>query len=571
MPQKHLTDKADSVDLWYTGHTAFPEILVMKKFYNTEFTLTDCYMDQAKITAASIQKTKDGLLLSGPSVTVELPAPPRRFYRHGWQSWSLAAWIDPSTPPVPISSPELSAKDEDPVYTLSPRHTSAWVGAVELSDGSIILLGALDLGGRVELDEACLRGFYESGSGEWLMVKGIEKQVFASYAVLLEERLCTSFLTGIARQSRHTRIPRVWCSWYSLYGWVNETSFLNALDGLGDLPFDVVQLDDGWEITVGDWEANKKFPCGMAALAEKIRRTGRIPGLWLAPFMVTLKSNLARQHPDWLLRDEQGQPVKAGLSWNGVTYALDSGHPEVLAWVEELIRKVCNWGYEYLKLDFLYAGALPGERRNGLPRELAYRQAMQLMRAAAGDAYILGCAALIIPSLGLCDGMRIGPDVTPFWINTPMSRWLNNPDHPSAQNSLRTSLNRLWLQPVVHTDPDVAYFRSRNNALSREQMICLRDLGFLSHFKATSDVPAWLTPVERQELRDFITGSPKIEHIDRYRFRINDREVDFTPLIPLPGPKKVPAKLATALGLYDMAVHEAIPAIIESFKPRRKK
>jgi alpha-galactosidase len=541
--------------------------------------MADQFMDQIKIIADSFQQLQDGLLISGARVSVELPAVPRLFYRHGWQSWSLADWIDPSQPPVPISSPELSSKDEDPVYALSPRHTSAWVAAAEQADGSIILLGALGLGGRVDLDKTCLRGFYETGSGEWFITQGSEEQVFAAYATLLEKHFCVSKpcntacaeSAGSTWESRHTKIPRVWCSWYSLYGWVSETSFLNALDGLGDLPFDVIQLDDGWELTVGDWEANKKFPYGMAKIAEKIRATGRIPGLWLSPFMVTLNSNLARQHPDWLLRDEQSQPVKAGLCWSGITYALDSSHPEVLAWLDALIRKVCNWGYAYLKLDFLYAGALPGKRRNDHPREVAYRQAMKLIRAAAGNAYILACAALVIPSLGLCDGMRIGPDVAPYWINTPMSLWLNNPNHPGAHNALRTSLHRLWLQPLVHTDPDVVYFRSRFNALSNEQKAWLRDLGLLSHFKATSDMPSWLTVAERRELMDFLTKSPQIERLERYRFRINDHQVDFSSFISLPGPKKVPVNLAIALGLYDMLVHEAIPAVLESFKPPNQK
>jgi alpha-galactosidase len=163
--------------------------------------------------------------------------------------------------------------------------------------------------------------------------------------------------------------------------------------------------------------------------------------------------------------------------------------------------------------------------------------------------------------------MRIGPDVAPYWINTPMSLWLNNPNHPGARNALRTSLNRLWLQPLVHTDPDVAFFRSRHNALSHEQKAWLRDLGLLSQFKATSDLPSWLTPAERQELKDFLTGSPPIERLDRYRFRIDRRQVDFSSIIPLPGQKKAPAKLALALGLCDMVVHEVIPAMLESMKP----
>ncbi len=528
--------------------------------------MADQPLDPYKITVDSIKKMEGGIFISGPRVIVELPETPRRYYRHGWQSWSLAAWIDPSLPSVPIGSPILRAKDEDPVYALSPRQTSAWVAAVELADGSIILLGGLDLGARIELDGSSLVGFYESDSGEWFIIQGSEQQVFSSYIALLDGRFCKSAPRATARENRHTRIPRLWCSWYSLYAWVSETSFLKALDGLGDLPFDVIQLDDGWEITVGDWEANKKFPSGLAAVASKVRSSGRIPGLWLAPFMVTLNSNLARQHPDWLLRNEQGQLVKAGLCWSGTTYALDSSHPEVLSWLDELIRKVCSWGYAYLKLDFLYAGALPGKRKTGLPREVAYRQAMQIIRVAAEDAYILACGAPVIPSLGLCDGLRIGPDVAPYWINTPMSLWLNNPNHPGTCNALRTSLHRLWLQPLVHTDPDVVFFRSRHIALSDMQKGWLHDLGLLSYFKATSDLPSWLSPAERQELGDFLTNSPQIEHLDQYRFRIDDREVDFTPLISLPCPKKFPPKLATALGLYDMIIHEVIPAILESLK-----
>jgi alpha-galactosidase len=149
-------------------------------------------MDPIRITTDSFRDLHDGLTLSGPSILVDLPVVPRLFYRHGWQSWSLAAWIDPSLPTVPISSPLLSTKDEDPVYGLSPLHTSAWVGAVELADGSIILLGALDLGGRVELEGTSLRGFYETGSGEWLVVQGSEEQVFTAYSAQLETRFCAS-------------------------------------------------------------------------------------------------------------------------------------------------------------------------------------------------------------------------------------------------------------------------------------------------------------------------------------------------------------------------------------------
>ena len=34
----------------------------------------------------------DGMLLRGAEVAIELPFAPVRFYRHGWQSWSLTTW-----------------------------------------------------------------------------------------------------------------------------------------------------------------------------------------------------------------------------------------------------------------------------------------------------------------------------------------------------------------------------------------------------------------------------------------------------------------------------------------------
>jgi alpha-galactosidase len=207
----------------------------------------------------------------------------------------------------------------------------------------------------------------------------------------------------------------------------------------------------------------------MAAIAEKIHATGRKAGIWLAPFIIPRRSSLSLQHPDWLLKNENGFPVYAGVGWSGDLLALDSSHPEVLVWIANTIERMLTWRYDYLKLDFLYAGAMPGVYKGGIPSEIAYRNAMHLFRKVAGEETYIGLWRPIIPSLGIWDGIRTGPDVAPFWQSTPMSAWLNNPSHPGTQNGIRTSLNRLWLKSLVHVDPDVAYFRSSNNQLSNEQ------------------------------------------------------------------------------------------------------
>lgn len=494
----------------------------------------------------------------GSSLRLRLPQPPKKFYRHGWQSWTLTTWLDPIDPPLPIRAAEFRTKDEDPGFAFHKNHISCWIGAVELGEDDILLLGALDLGGRAELDGITLQGFFEDGHpGQWLLARGTEDEVFYRYV----DALGRIFGTGSFASA-----PRVWCSWYSLYGWVNERLFLSVLRDFDDMPFDVYQIDDGWQISHGDWEANTKFRSGMKSLAEKISATGRTPGIWLAPFMVSASSQLAKVHPDWLLRDEQGNLVKAGITWGGIPLALDVSHPEVLEWLAQLIRKVRGWGYGYLKLDFLYLGGAVGKRFSDVPREAAYRNAMQVIRAAAGDAYILACGAPIIPSLGLCDGLRVGPDVAPFWLNKPLTVWLNNPNDTCTQNAVRTSLHRLWLSPLVNVDPDVMFFRSKNNALQAHENQLLKALGILTGFKATSDLPQWMTTSDREMLRAFLESAPTVQKKSRYEYLIDGHEVDFRSAIPIvASDKNIPVWFAKNLGLLKIIAYQAFPAILKSW------
>jgi hypothetical protein len=147
-------------------------------------------MPTSPLTLDALPPAFASQIISASSLTLNLPQPPKNFFRHGWQSWSLAAWLDPSEPPLPIRSPEFRAKDEDAAYALHPHHISAWAGAVELGADDILLLGALGLGGRIEINGTTLKGFYESavqdGSlhDEWLLARGTETQVFSKYAEL---------------------------------------------------------------------------------------------------------------------------------------------------------------------------------------------------------------------------------------------------------------------------------------------------------------------------------------------------------------------------------------------------
>ena len=210
-----------------------------------------------------------------------------------------------------------------------------------------------------------------------------------------------------------------WCSWYHYFQKVTAADIranLQAAAGLRPtLPLDLIQIDDGFEAQVGDWfDFSPGFPDGVAPLAAEIRQAGFTPGLWLAPFIVHPKSRLVTEHPDWLLRGRYGRPVNAGFVWDVFTTALDLTHPAALEYACQVVQTAAQeWGFPYLKLDFLYAAALPGRYRDPTrTRAQVLRQGLEALRKAVGpQVTLLGCGCPLGSAVGLVEAMRIGADV----------------------------------------------------------------------------------------------------------------------------------------------------------------
>jgi alpha-galactosidase len=126
--------------------------------------------------------------------------------------------------------------------------------------------------------------------------------------------------------------------------------------------------------------------------------------VWLAPFVVGADTSLAREHPEWTAGE-------AGFNWGQQLVGLDLTQPGVRDLLTAQLGRLTDLGVDYLKLDFLYAGALPGPRHEDVTAVKAYRSGLALIREAVGpDVYLLGCGAPILPSVGLVDAMRVSPD-----------------------------------------------------------------------------------------------------------------------------------------------------------------
>jgi len=261
-------------------------------------------------------------------------------------------------------------------------------------------------------------------------------------------------MVGDAHRVRLRPIINGWCNWFYDHTNTSEDEILKnaefAARHLKPYGLEWIQIDDGYQRAFADWEGNERFPHGMKWIAEKIRELGLRPGIWIAPYVVSEGTEVHRNHPDWLIRNLDGSLRHCGDRGTTTLFGLDVSVPAAADWFRGLVHKVANeWGYDFLKLDFVEWTVLAAERYHDptWSRAAAYRKGAQLMRDAMGPSrHFLDCGPPQV-TVGLSDSARIELD-QPFltWeqytgafnSNAPATAkryyfhkrtWINDADH----------------------------------------------------------------------------------------------------------------------------------------------
>ncbi|MFW6007055.1 MAG: glycoside hydrolase family 36 protein [Halanaerobiales bacterium] len=257
--------------------------------------------------------------------------------------------------------------------------------------------------------------------------------------------------------------PSVYLSWYYLREKFTEKDLEENLQWLEDnpLPLDVIQIDSCWEQNYGDWQANEEWPSGMKKAASAIKKQGYTAGLWTCPYLAKTDSALYREHPEWILKDDNNNKITFTVN-DKTSYVLDPTHPEVLTWLEKIYNKFTReWGFTYHKLDFMRAAILEEAVQyydSECTRAEAYRRGLKAIRKGTGDsAYILVCGGLYGPSAGIADGQRTGSDVHGKWDD-------------KTRKTLTQSLFRTWMSDFWNTDPDALMIRRRKKPFKGEEL-----------------------------------------------------------------------------------------------------
>lgn len=364
-------------------------------------------------------------------------------------------------------------------------------------------IGIQRTGGLPDL-ELTVRMDLHAGRGGLLIPPGAVVEPGAMLFALAQGSV-HEWLERYAREiARHNRLPAVtsipagWVDWYFSFAKTTEEDVLRNLDfiarELKDFGLEYVQIDSGWQLGVetsppphnavagGPWTENSKFGRGMKWFADEIRARGLKPGIWVRPFQFIDGAPERTRHPEWF--NSRGQ--------------MDLTNPEVRLLVRELfVKLVEDWGFEYIKYDFVAfdlfgefgpkayddTAAIPAPRDQSRTSIQAYKEMLSDIRHAVGNkAKILACNSVMPATLGSADAFRIGDDVGNwdrtfrYGVSSVGPRyftngvfWANDPDCLLVREPFTLSQARMW-GSLIALSGGVVFISENLAALPQERL-----------------------------------------------------------------------------------------------------
>ena len=218
--------------------------------------------------------------------------------------------------------------------------------------------------------------------------------------------------------------PVGWSAWYRYGITADEPTVRGVTDFIAanwrPLGYRYINLDAGWNRADGDTRGDPvKFPGGIESLVRYIHERGLLAGGYFVPFAIS-PGLLDQQAPgttvryrDMLVRDTAGRPIRASiLDWE---YVLDTTHPQAEAFLYASARRLVDYGFDFVKLDFLQIGTQEGVRHdpNATAMEAFHRGMRAITRAwhDAGRPMFISAAISPLYIQPYVHARRVGNDV----------------------------------------------------------------------------------------------------------------------------------------------------------------
>ncbi|MEU7694551.1 alpha-galactosidase [Microbispora hainanensis] len=195
-------------------------------------------------------------------------------------------------------------------------------------------------------------GAYDGLQGAYDELQGVYDGLHGAAAALTAHRRAL-----LRPHPDRTRLPVVFNDYMNtLMGDPTTAKLLPLIDAAAEAGAEVFCIDAGWYDDDGDWwdsvgewqPSQTRFPRGIEEVLGRIRERGMIPGLWLEPEVIGVRSPMADKLPAEAFLQRGGtRIVEHGR------YHLDLRHPAAVAHLDEVVdRLVEQLGVGYFKLDY---------------------------------------------------------------------------------------------------------------------------------------------------------------------------------------------------------------------------
>lgn len=165
---------------------------------------------------------------------------------------------------------------------------------------------------------------------------------------------------GISQFQRTKAPVFIYDTWKPFLDTINEKTVINCIDGLKNTGADLFVIDVGWYDLTGNYNVNKnKFPNGLKFLCDYSRKSGMRPGLWFSVASINANSDIAKQHPEWMIKDKNDSIANlhsmgtstAGSGWADALRTMSLGSP-YYDYFKQIVRSyIKELNLAYIKFD----------------------------------------------------------------------------------------------------------------------------------------------------------------------------------------------------------------------------
>lgn len=340
-----------------------------------------------------------------------------------------------------------------------------------------------------------------------VFLKGTEDEVFDGYF----EKL------GIT--STNAKPMTGYTTWYRHQQDISEKQLFKDIQDVSDsssrFPCEIFCIDEGYENAIGDWLTPKKaaFPHGIYPITKKIQSSGLQAGIWIAPFICEKHSRIFKKHNDWLLRDKDGNYVKACTSWN-TCYCLDTSNPMFRRHLKNVLLTMRDdWGVTVFKFDFLYAACMIPSTTQTRAEKMF--DCIHFLKDCVGDSVTIACGVPLMAAAGVMDYCQVSCDMSPDWFPTLAQ---SGREQNSTYRALMDTINHRQLagrafaifnnvlpinNPLFYFSRNKRFLLGRAMGITRGMILTSDDFG---SYKA-EDTVAWNTihQLRQAEIKDIYT------------------------------------------------------------------